>query len=503
MTFVISSGQIDFDPLHAYSSTESQLYTAIYEGLVTYNPLTLEPIPGIARYWEVSDDGLVYTFYLRDGLLYWNSDRFTADDVKNSWLRMIDPARKAEYSVFFDVIKGVKEYKENPGKGTDGIGIKALDTKTLEVTLDQPASHFLKLMCHMSFMPIHSKYLKSENWGNNAALISNGPFYILERNPKRIVLAKNKLYWDAANVDVDKLIVLFSDDPITTSGLFNSGVAQWALSADIESIKDRNALVLNAMFSTTYFYFNCDKPPFDDPKVRRALALLLPWDEMRSADYLFKADTLVPRISGYPEIKGISKQDEEEALGLLKEAGVSGETLPVITINISDDEDSKKLAGIMKDTWEKKLGCKVNVTPRESNEYFDSLKSNDYTLAMMSWIGDFADPLTFLQMWTSGSNLNDANFKDPTYDSLIDESLKETGEAKYEVLGRAEQIILDGAMVLPIKRSPAFNIINLRLVDGWYPNALDIHPFKYIRFKEDEILQNITMFGNLDKYPIL
>ncbi len=497
ITFAMSSGQLDFDPLHAYSSTESQLYTAIYEGLVAYNPLTLEPVPGIARYWEVSGDDLVYTFYLRDGLVFWNGDKLTAEDVKSSWIRMINPVYKAEYSVFFDVIKGVKEYKANPKPGTDGIGLKAIDAKTLEVTLEKPASHFLGLLCHMSFVPVHSRYLNRQDWGKDSGLVSNGPFYITERNSKKIVFTKNKLYWDANNVKVDSLVVRFSDDPETTSELFNSGTVQWALSADVESIKDRSSLVLNPMFSTTYFYFNCTKSPFDNPDVRRGLALLLPWDEVRSKDYLFTAETLVPRITGYPEVEGIAKQDTTEGLRLIKDAGIaSGDEIPEITINISDDEDSKKLAGIMKDTWEKALGCKVTVTPREADDYFDSLKTADYTLAMMSWIGDFADPLTFLQMWTTGSNLNDADYSSAEYDALIDESLKESGDEKYATLGKAEKMLLDGALVLPIKRSPAFNIINLRLIDGWYPNALDIHPFKYIRFREDEILPNLA-FGEI------
>jgi oligopeptide transport system substrate-binding protein len=502
ITYVLSPGPMDLDPLHAYSAVESQIYTGVYEGLVTYNPLSIDPVPGIARYWEISEDNLVYTFYLRDGLSFWNGDPVTANDVRLSWLRMINPVHKAEYSVFFDIIEGVKDYKANPDAGWDKVGIKAVDDKTLEVTLEKPASHFLKILCHMAFVPVYSKYRDKEGWGKDSSLVTNGPFYILERTKKKMVLAKNKLYWDAVNVKFDKLVILFSDDAKQIAGLFNSGTVQWASAADLNTIKDKTSFIVNPMFSTTYFYFNCNKPPFDNPLVRRGLALLLPWDEMRSKEYLFIAETLVPHISGYPSNEGIAKQDEEEGMKLLAEAGFGAvPSIPSITISISDDPDSKKLASIMKKTWEEKLGSKVDVTVSAPDKYLSALKNDSYTLGMMSWIGDFADPLTFLQMWTSGSNLNDAKYKNCDYDALIEESLKESGTLKYEALGKAEKIILDGAAVLPIRRHPAFNIVNLKTITGWYPNVLDIHPFKYLRFKEDEILRNVTMAEKPDFLP--
>lgn len=135
----------------------------------------------------------------------------------------------------------------------------------------------------------------------------------------------------------------------------------------------------------------------------------------------------------------------------------------------------------MKQTWEESLGLTVTIQEFDFSEYYGILKGGDYTLGMLSWIGDFPDPLTFLQMWTSESNLNDAGYRNPDFDSIIEESMLQSGVLRYETLSRAEQLILDEAVVLPISHLPAWNLIDLSRIEGWYPNPLDIHPFRFIR----------------------
>ena len=140
---------------------------------------------------------------------------------------------------------------------------------------------------------------------------------------------------------------------------------------------------------------------------------------------------------------------------------------------------------LMKESWESVLETEVIIDEVPFPGYFSSLKKPDYTLGQITWIGDYADPMTFLQMWQEGSSLNDADFRSEEYNRLLEEAV---GEDRYEKMGEAEKLLLMTAQVLPMSHSPAMNLIDLRFLDGWYANVLDIHPFKYIRFKNNFII---------------
>ncbi len=487
--FVVSYSPrpLTLDPLHIYTTMESELSTALYEGLVGYHPLTLQPVPGVAERWQVSPDKRVYRFFLRDNALYSNGDPVRAQDFRDSWMRVLDPQAHAEYSFLFDVIKGAREYRN--GNKEAEVGIRVISDKELEVELVKPASHFLKLLTHLSFVPIHPRYYGKEGWDQASSIVGNGPFYLVERTPQELVLTKNRLYWDAANVKLDTLRVRLIDDPAKVSELFDQGQIDWANNWDTAALKDRSKIVFNPMFATDYFYFVCAQKPWSDARVRRALALLLPWDEIRSQDNtLFPTSRLIPPIPSYPEVKGITAPDEQQAMSLLEEAGYpQGRGLPELTIKIPDDPESQRIAALAAGRWKEKLGLSVAVRSYPYDRYLREVKSPEYTLGTVIWIGDYADPLTFLQMWTTGANLNDAHFSDPEFDRLVDSSLSEDGEKRYKLLGEAETILLHGAVVLPISHTPAFNLIDLERVEGWFPNVLNVHPFKYLGFRVPRI----------------
>jgi oligopeptide transport system substrate-binding protein len=479
-----SGTKITFNPLHTFTSTEAQLYTALYEGLVTYHPLTMEPVPAAASRWEISEDKTTYWFFLRETGRYWNGDPVTAADFKDTWLTLLDPDEESEYSFLFDIIEGAADYRT--GKNTDpaSVGIRAVDTFILEVQLEHPAGHFLKVLCHHSFAPVHPRFLDREDWSISSIIPGNGPYYVYSQNPERIVLVKNNLYWNEAAVDLPGIVVRLENDAEAATRAFNEGELAWvADSILLDRIDDTDSLVFNPLFATTFFYFSCREAPFDDPRVRRALTLLLPFDSLRSPRFMyFPASTLVPGVPKYPQIFGITEQDTDESARLLEEAGFpGGEGIPEIIIKIPGGFESRRVAVLMKQRWEESLGLTVNIEEFDFSRYYDVLKAGDYTLGMLSWIGDFPDPLTFLQMWTSESNLNDAGYRNPHFDAIIGESMLQSGVDRYETLSRAEQLILDEAVVLPISHLPAWNLIDLGRIEGWYPNPLDIHPFRFIR----------------------
>ena len=492
-----SSDELQLDPAHSYTTTEAQLYTAFYEGLVGYHPLTLEPIPAAASRWVVSPDGLTYTFFLRPEGEFWNGDQVKADHFRDAWFRILDPEEKAEYSFMFDIIEGAYEYRTGATADRDDVAIVALSPLVLQVKLKQPADYFLKILCHHSFSPVHPLNLEDGKWKEGPSVLGNGPFYIYSRDNQRAVLRKNILYWDNESVSLDEIHILFLEDPQTASTLFNIGDIHWAASGlYLNSIDNSDYIVTNPLFGTTYFFFTTFDEALKNPDVRRALCLILPWEQIRTANNFFiPSATLIPNIPGYTKNEGISKRNMQEALQLLHRAGYTkGRGINPIVIRIPEGQDSIFIAGVMKQQWEKFLDVEVIVETLNYTEYFNSLKKPGYSVGTTTWIGDYADPLTFLQMWTAGSNLNDSGFDDPLYNSLLEEAVKEDPEERYRMMAEAEKILLDTGLVMPLENYPAFNAVNTDVLQGWFPNVLDIHPFKYMNLLKPGLPRNLVSY---------
>jgi peptide/nickel transport system substrate-binding protein/oligopeptide transport system substrate-binding protein len=265
---------------------------------------------------------------------------------------------------------------------------------------------------------------------------------------------------------------------------------------DLSKILDSGSIqVTKPIFATNYLYVRSDRKPWNDPDLRRALALLLPWEQMREVTeyHLVPADSLIPPIQGYPKITGIAKQDAAKAKELLAASGhKDGSGLPELRLMLTDGEDHKALAATLSQAWQA-AGIKVRVEAVPGARYFDSLKSGEYDVASMSWIGDFSDPMTFLQMWTSDSNLNDAKYADKEYDKLVKRSMSEEGSARMKTLSEAERVLLDSGSCMPIFHSISVNVISTDTVGGWYNNPLDVHPFKFLNFTSSPPVQGVVM----------
>lgn len=491
-----SKSNLVLDPHHAYSSDEAQIFTALYEGLFVYDPATLDPKPALCESYVRSKDKKTYTFTIRKDARYSDGSAVKAQDVRASWFRMLDPKEGAEYSSLFDVIKGARDYRLGAKSDPDKVGIKAPSDKLLVVDLESPAAYFTKVLCHHSFALIHPSMLSAEAWKNALDMPTSGPYRLASLKPDELVMVKNDKYWDAANVLIPSIRVVYSNDDQDVTRRFNSGEIHWLAGAmDWALLFDSSARqITKPMFSTNYLYFRSDEKPWNDERVRRALVLLLPWPQIRNPDrYFVPADSLIAPIQGYPNVTAPTVQDEDEAKALLEKAGHKGGAgLPEAVIRLADTEDHRALAKTIQDAWAS-AGVKSRIENVPTDAYFQSLKKDDYTLGSMTWIGDFADPLTFLQMWTSDSNLNDAKFSNKTYDKLIAASMSQEGSARMKTLSEAEKYLLDSGACIPLYHSIALNVISTDAVGGWYSNPLDIHPFKFMRFISHPPVPGVVM----------
>ena len=497
LILVMYPGRIEWNPVFTYTSTEAQLYTAVYEGLVTYNPRNLQPEPGIAARWTVSEDGLEYRFFIRDNAQYYDGRKITAADVKESWLHMLSLGSASPFAFLLDSIEGARAYRTGRSSDTSQVGLEALRDTELLVRLEAPAPHFLSVLAHQSLVVIHPNFRNNRRWQHADPIPSNGPYLISSRTAQRIEMEKNPRYWDANNVAIQRISIILRDDAVLNTQDYNAGSVDWILgSFDSSELRVPGSFQIGAQFATSYLYFRNAKEAIQDQRVRRALTLLLPLDEIRSdAIYFVPTSRLVPEIEGYPEPESISRSSRTEAFQLLEAAGYTdGANLPNLRVVLTTGEESQRIGELVKAAWEESLGIEVT-TEYVDYELLQTIQQSDeYDLSILSWVADYADPLTFLELWKTDNPVNLAAYEDADYENLLNQAARQSGTARFDLLSRAETLLLTGAALVPISHSPSINIVDPSEIGGWHLNPLDIHPFKHLRFDGSRAPSNVASF---------
>lgn len=487
-------GPIQWHPHYYYTSSEAQLFTATYEGLVTGHPVTQRPVAGSAETWDISPDKKTYTFTLRSNARYSNGDQVLAQDFRNSWLALLKKGEKAPFSSLLDPIQGAREYRLGLKKDDSAVGITARDARTLVVTLSQPTAHFLQVLSHQSLVPIHPDLLQHDDWSSFSYVPGNGPFILSIATKTELVFERNKLYWDSKNVAINRIEVSISDDVKDQTLRFNNHKLQWLSSgADYEALTNRSTILITPQFATNFLFFNNRIPALQNSKVRRGLTLLIDLAKLRDpGEYFVPTTRLVPDIPYYPAVKTVQERNQEEALKLLEEAGYpKGAGIPDLKIYLPSGQGSLRISGLLEKAWSE-LTFKTIFVPEESDDYNNLLNSDSYAIGTLGWIGDYADPLTFLDLFSGGGSLNIAAYLDSAYDALLLESASQQGNERYKTLAACEEILLQTAACIPLSHSPSINIIDLDQVDGWYENPFDIHPFKSIKPKSPKPPRNVA-----------
>lgn len=417
------------------------------------------------------DQVLTYTFKLRKDAKWSNGDTVTAQDYEYAWKRVLNPETGAEYAYQMYYIKGAEAY--NTGKGNvDDVGIKVIDDYTLEVQLQAPTSYFLELTA----FPVNKKIVKKDKgWATKVdTYVSNGPFKLIEWNLKdSLVFEKNDAYYNKDEVKLDKLIMKMVTDETSAFATFKAGdfdMIDVVPTSEIEAGLKDGTFITYPNLETYFLVVNVNgennsddvKKALGDKKVRKALSLAI------DRDSIVKNITKGGEIPSYSFVpKGISgadgkdfankkyfktSGDVKEARKLLEEAGYKdGKGFPTISLIYNQEDSHGDIMQAIANMWNKNLGINVSLSQQEWKVFQTTRTDKNYNIARDGWYGDYADPMTFLDLLTSTSALNNSGFSNSEYDSIIKEAKQETNVVKREeLLHKAEDILMEDMSVIPL-----------------------------------------------------
>lgn len=493
----------DLDPQVVTGVPENNILMGLFEGLVSANPKDLSPAPGMAESWNISDDGLVYTFQLRDAAKWSDGSRIIADDFVQSYQRMLTPEFAAEYSYLLWFVVGAEEYNNGQLNDFSQVGFKALDNQTLEVTLKNPTPFLLSLISsHYAWYPVPIKVIskfgsltgKSTRWTKPENMVSNGPFRLTEWVPnQRIVMERNPHYWDAETVKLDQIRFYPTEDISTEERSFRTGQLHKTRelpASKIDTYREKypESLRIEPYLGIYYYRLNITRPPLDDKRVRKALALAI--DRESLVRNVTRGGQDPAYAVSYPGTAGYTPRakltgDLAEAKRLLSEAGFpNGENWPEVELLYNTSENHRAIAEAIQHMWRRDLGIEVQLTNKEWKVYLDSQDTGEFWIQRAGWIADYVDPNVFLEIWTSGNLNNDTGWSNTEYDRLADTALATPNQAeRYEIYQQMDEILVEEMPVIPIYYYKSVYALSPK-VKGYWPTLLDNHPYKYI-YMED------------------
>ena len=485
----------ELNPQITNYSSDSQILNGLYEGLFTTSPITLEPQFAIAKAFKISRDKKRWTITLRDDAYFSNGEKITAGAVRDCWLRMLaNPA--SPYSSLLDIVRGAENFRMGRCDFNE-VGIYATSENVLSIYLNTPANYLPKILCHTAFSITHSN-----------PQVYSGPYELELTTDRKYILKKNPYYWDNKNVILERITFVQSENAEDNTFHYNTGAVDWVCaSVNQLNILDKAAIQVNPEFGTGFFYFRMSskKPAgiraakdlhnslWDYPEFRNVIVEAFPW-EIIHKKYLIPATTLVYPLSGYPQIDGFDYTDEIEASLKMKDArekyGIPAETIIPLVMQVFENEFTEEEVAAIKNALEP-LGVELKMRTYPSSMYYSTIASSDADVIFTSWLGDFADPLAFLELFRGGSTMNDSGWKNEYFDKLLEQAaVAATEEERMNLLGKAENILLDEAMILPLYRTVTSSVIDLSEVGGWYTNAFDVHPLKYLYKKRPKFKSN-------------
>ena len=484
----------ELDPHIVTGSIESKLCMALLEGLLALHPEDLGLIPGVAQSWQEGLDGKTYVFHLREDAKWSNGDPVTAGDFVYSWRRALLPALGNNYAYMQYYLKNAERFHQGEITDFSEVGVTAPDDYTLRVVLEYPTPFFLQLLTHQSYFPVHRATIEAFGaadergtlWTRPGNYVGNGPFKLKEWVLNRsIVVEKNEHYWDADTVQLNQVVFYPIQNVTTEERMFRAGQLHLTSSAPVDKLEyyrkeSPETMRIFPYFSTYYYMLNTGVPPLDRQKVRQALAMSI--DRQQIVDKITKAGEFPAFSYTPPDTNGYTARaqvefDVERARALLAEAGYpDGEGLPAIELMYNTSEGHRRIAIAIQQMWKTNLNVDITLLNNDWKVYLDKRDAKDYQVARAGWIGDYLDPNTFLDMFTSYSGNNDTGWSSKRYDALITQAGKTVDrDGRYALLQEAEALLMAELPIIPIYTYVSKSLVSPD-VRGWHPNILDIPP---------------------------
>lgn len=492
------------DPHVVTGLPEHHIVDALFEGLVYKDPYTLEIQPGVAKSWDISEDGKVYTFYFREDAKWSNGDAVTAEDFRWSWWRAMQPLLGNQYVFMYFPIKNAERYFNQEITDFEEVGVSVIDRLTLRVELNNPTPYFLQLLDHYSTFAVHRPTIEKHGaadesytqWTRPGNLVGNGAFKLDEwRLNKHLIVSPNENYWDAGRVQLNSIKFYPIELRTVEERMFRAGQLHYTYETNIDRLpyyqENSPELVQIEPFNGTYIYrLNTRLKPLDDVLVRKALAFSVDRETIINTvlNGIFTPSYAItpPGLLGYQPPQLI-EFNPEKARELLAEAGFpNGEGFPAFELQYNTNEEHRKIAITIQQMWKKELNINVRLQNRDWKVYLDNENTGNFEISRGGWIGDYVDPNTFLDMWVSGSGLNRTGWSDERFDELILKTAPEakTREERYAAFFEAESLMMSEVPFIPIYTYSSHHFKHPSL-KGLPSNIMNYYNFRYTYLDPD------------------
>ncbi|MFG6149747.1 peptide ABC transporter substrate-binding protein [Halobacillus sp. B23F22_1] len=454
------------DPPIGFDAASWNVLNNLMEGMTRLSE-EHEPEEATAENIEVSEDGTEYTFTIRDDAKWSNGDDVTAGDFEFAWKRLLDPETASSAAFLGYFIEGGEEF--NNGEGSkDDVMVEAVDDKELHVTLTAPTNYFLNIISNPAFFPINQSVAEeNEEWYSEAdSFVGNGPFTLAEwEHDNEMLLEKNEEYWDADTVELEEVHFAMVDDSNTEYQMYDSGdLDNSEIPADMaDELLESEEVTIDDQAGNSFYRFNVEEEPFQNEKIRKAFAMAVNQEDI--VDYVTKMGEEPAHgfvSPGFNDANGndfreengkLVEFDAEEAKQLLEE-GMEEEgydELPEVTLTYNTDDTNKAIAETIQEMYSENLEVDVNLENTEWNVFLEDQKALEHQLSRSSFLADYADPINFLESFTTDSSMNRTAWSNEEYDDLIAQAKEETDEEqRFEYMYEAEQILFDEMPIFPI-----------------------------------------------------
>ncbi|GIO25241.1 peptide ABC transporter substrate-binding protein [Oceanobacillus sp. J11TS1] len=494
-TLYINNGQepTSFDPSIGFDEVSWGPLNNLMEGLTRLDENS-EAAEGVAESWDISEDGLTYTFHLREDANWSNGDPVVAEDFVFAWKHMLNPDTASPAAFLAYYIEGAEAFNSGDGSAED-VNITAVDDKTLEVKLVQPTGFFLDLLTNPAFFPInHQVAEKTPDWHAEAeTFVANGPFMLesWEHNSE-MVFAKNPEYWDADAVNLDYVHFSMVNDTNTQYQMFQTGELDTASVPPemSDELIDGDNVFIGEQGGLEFYRFNLTQEPFQNKNIRKAISYAINREEI--AEYVVKQGVepafgfvspgfTAPDGRDFREENGDLVEFDPELAQQLLEEGMQEEgyeELPPIVLTYSTSDLNQAVAETIQDMLSENLGVKVTLENQEWNVFAEAQQNLELQFSRSSFLNDYSDPVNFLESFTSDSYMNRTGFESEEYDELIEKGKSETDEEKrYEYLYEAERMLAEEMIATPIR------YYNVAVLEADGVEGILRHPVGYFELK--------------------